>query len=64
MGKSQTFDYQTKESSKIAVALEANYNVIIEPRQEEVPLQGTVSSILKISVSCLLQTFFFYRDFA
>ena len=46
------------------VALEANYNVIIEPRQEEVPLQGTVSSILKISVSCLFQTFFFYRDLA
>lgn len=62
--KSQTFDYQTKESSKILVALEANYNVIIEPRQEEVPLQGTVRSILKISVSCLFQTFFFYRDLA
>ena len=36
MGKSQTFDHQTKASSKISIALEANYNVIIEPRQEEV----------------------------
>lgn len=36
MGKSHTFDGQTKESSKISADLEANYNVITEPRQEEV----------------------------